>query len=608
MTRKPQAIFYIIALFIASINVNLQAQVGIGTNTPNASAILDLTATDKGLLVPRMTLAQKNAIPTPATGLIVFQTDGTSGTYQYNGSTWGIILSGTDAWRITGNTGTSATSNFIGTTDAVDFITKTNGTERIRVSSTGNIGIGNASPGSALDVKGTIRLSGSTSGYVGFSPAAAAGSTTYTLPIADGSNGQQLTTNGSGTLSWAAAGGGGSGWSLTGNSGTTAVTNFIGTTDNIDLTFKRNSTTSGNIGLATTSFGVSSSASTTNGAAFGTSATATGANSIALGYNAQSMMANGVAIGSGSQIQPAAGSTDNIAIGYSANVTGGSAYSYSTAIGSSAQVQNSNGLAIGKSTYVNSQYAMAIGDAAQAQGTSALVIGQNAYANGTSSIAIGSGGISNKTQASGTYSISLGYYAFSNSTDAIAIGNHAQAQGTNSLAIGSNLYNGSSNTTAIGNSSVTSVLFSGAASGVSKAFIVGNSSSNGNGAYLTTGGTWTNSSDKNLKEDIAYVDGESILKKVSQLEISRWKYKGTDEYHVGPMAQDFYKSFGLGNDDTHISTIDPSGIALISIQTLKKEIDELNDKNTSLDNKLNDQQKTINAMQLQISDLLKKIK
>ena len=71
---------------------------------------------------------------------------------------------------------------------------------------TGNAGINTATPGSALDVKGTLRLSGSVSGYVGLAPAAAAGSTTYTLPNADGTTGQQLTTNGSGTLSWTPAG------------------------------------------------------------------------------------------------------------------------------------------------------------------------------------------------------------------------------------------------------------------------------------------------------------------------------------------------------------------------------------------------------------------
>ncbi len=75
--------------------------------------------------------------------------------------------------------------------------------ERMRINGSGNVGIGTNAPGSALDVKGTIRLSGSTSGYVGLQPAAAAGSTTYTLPASDGTSGQQLTTNGSGVLSWA---------------------------------------------------------------------------------------------------------------------------------------------------------------------------------------------------------------------------------------------------------------------------------------------------------------------------------------------------------------------------------------------------------------------
>ena len=64
----------------------IQAQVGIGTTTPEASAAVDITAADKGLLVPRLTAAQRTTIANPATGLLVIQTDGVSGFY-YNAGT-----------------------------------------------------------------------------------------------------------------------------------------------------------------------------------------------------------------------------------------------------------------------------------------------------------------------------------------------------------------------------------------------------------------------------------------------------------------------------------------------------------------------------------------
>lgn len=73
---------------------------GVGINGTGAaadtSAILDLSATNKGLLVPRMTAAQRAAIVLPATGLVVYQTDGTAGLY-YNAGT-----SGAPNWQLTG--------------------------------------------------------------------------------------------------------------------------------------------------------------------------------------------------------------------------------------------------------------------------------------------------------------------------------------------------------------------------------------------------------------------------------------------------------------------------------------------------------------------------
>ena len=72
------------------------AQVGIGTETPHASATLDLTSSSQGFLPPRMTEAQRNNITTPATGLMVYCTNcGTNGELQvYNGTDWTNVIGG----------------------------------------------------------------------------------------------------------------------------------------------------------------------------------------------------------------------------------------------------------------------------------------------------------------------------------------------------------------------------------------------------------------------------------------------------------------------------------------------------------------------------------
>jgi hypothetical protein len=85
--------------------------VGIGTNTPNGSAILDLTATDKGMLVPRVTTIQRNAIVTPATGLLVYDTD-YSQFWYFDGTIWVPINGG--AMGPTGPTGASGVNGATG--------------------------------------------------------------------------------------------------------------------------------------------------------------------------------------------------------------------------------------------------------------------------------------------------------------------------------------------------------------------------------------------------------------------------------------------------------------------------------------------------------------
>jgi uncharacterized protein (TIGR02145 family) len=84
------------------------AQVGIGTATPHASAALDITSTTQGFLPPRMTEAQRNAISTPAVGIMVYITDcGTNGEPQhYNGTSWVNMVGGAATFsRVTSSTG-----------------------------------------------------------------------------------------------------------------------------------------------------------------------------------------------------------------------------------------------------------------------------------------------------------------------------------------------------------------------------------------------------------------------------------------------------------------------------------------------------------------------
>ena len=83
-------IFTLLAAVV--LTATTYAQVGIGTTTPDPSAALDITSTTKGLLIPRMTNAQRQAISSPVAGLLVFVTDFDGGRFMfYNGTEWGTL-------------------------------------------------------------------------------------------------------------------------------------------------------------------------------------------------------------------------------------------------------------------------------------------------------------------------------------------------------------------------------------------------------------------------------------------------------------------------------------------------------------------------------------
>jgi hypothetical protein len=106
--------------------------------------------------------------------------------------------------------------------------------------------------------------------------------------------------------------------------------------------------------------------------------------------------------------------------------------------------------------------------------------------------------------------------------------------------------------------------------GVSEgALQVGDSSMNGNGAYLTGGGVWTNASSIDLKTNFIGLTNEWIFNKIKSINVSKWTYKDTDEVHIGPTSEEFAKAFNTGaGSDKFISTIDVSGVALRGVQGL----------------------------------------
>ncbi len=109
----------LLILFVALFYLNatiVNAQVGIGTTNPDPSSVLDISSTDGGVLVPRMTEADKNAITTPAQGLMVYQTDGTSGFYYFDGS-WQLIGANDEDWTVSGNSMYATNANFVGIGD-----------------------------------------------------------------------------------------------------------------------------------------------------------------------------------------------------------------------------------------------------------------------------------------------------------------------------------------------------------------------------------------------------------------------------------------------------------------------------------------------------------
>lgn len=342
---------------------------GIGTITPNASSLLDITSTTKGALVPRMTKAQRDAIVAPATGLLIFQTNSTAGFYYYTGTKWtgvantftggtgisvasgtitntlpdqvvtiagagGVSVSGTyPAFTITG-TGGSETDPEV-SSSTINSVPKWNGTtlvDGLLFDDGNNIGIGTTTPLFKLDVSGdasinSVRIgrgNGGQSGNTAIGTQALNANSVGDFNTAIGY--QALKSNSTGGLN-------------TANGYQALLSNTVGTLNTAVGSFSLAANTIGNSNNALGEYALGGNTNGSSNNAIGNNAAqanTTGSSNTAIGDNALNTNTTG---------------SNNTAIGAGANVSVVN-LNNATAIGANAIVSASNALVLGNNANI----------------------------------------------------------------------------------------------------------------------------------------------------------------------------------------------------------------------------------------------------------------
>lgn len=616
------------------------AQVGIGTTTPAASSVLELSSTSRGLLPPRMTEVQRNAISSPATGLLVYQTDGSTGLYHYDGSSWSIIGGSSSFYNtngtLSGNRTVSTTSGYTLTLSPKTIFSPS-------VTAASALGVGTSFTPSLTAAANNDVLVG-----VDINPTFVAGSYTglgkyglrvQGIHIGVGSGGETTNTV-VGNSSLKSADQYSSNQTAIGYQTLTAMT---AGTDNTAIGSKALKTL--DFGWQNTAVGTSALYSLLNGqgrnTAIGFEAAYSeyqGYDNTALGYRALYAARNtygNVAIGS-SALSTSVLNSYNVAIGYNALrlfLPESAVTSPNIAIGPNAMrghgsqaFRGGNNIAIGKSaiyTITTGVDNIAIGSGSLQQLTTAnenMGIGVNAMfslTTGGNNIAFGNAALGNITTTSSN--IAMGNNALfgitgSNNT---AIGYNAHANfsvtgnGSNNTTVGkSSMFNNitGNNNTAIGmdagpstsDLSNTSAIGYGASVTASNTIQLGNSSVttvNTSGAVVAAGVTLT--SDARLKQQIVPLSNArekiSTLNPVSYDKKRSMSEKEFDIHEYGFIAQELKKVLPIlvseGTDADKLLSVNYTSL----IALLTKAMQEQDANIRQLENRISTLEKALNV-------------
>lgn len=251
------------------------------------------------------------------------------------------------------------------------------------------------------------------------------------------------------------------------------------------------------------------------------------------------------------------GGNSNNASGFTAAVLGGDTNS---ALNSFAVIAGgSQNVANGLRSFIGG------GNANTVPGANAVITG-GSNNNASSSYAVVAGGFANT--ASGAYSqIGGGQGNLASGIGSFASGTQASANKDGCFVWGDTL-------NAVVECPLADAFVARARGGVS--FYTGGTSGSYTGATLPAGaGAWNTLSDVNSKTAFAKVDVRAVLEKLVRIPITSWQYKAQDAAvrHIGPTAQAFKASFGLGDNERAISTVDADGIAFAAIQGLNQKLE-----------------------------------
>jgi hypothetical protein len=469
-------------LCITYLQTQLSAQIGINSTgaSPTPSAMLDVSSTTKGALIPRMTTAQKNAIINPVDGLMVFDTDlqqfsyktgGTAIVWQNFGSTpnsywqlnslggneikntniggfWSANPVGLDIDLSTGITNPpTAPIGGVGTRimwipSRSAFRVGTVGSDAPTIWNDVNIGLFSFATGY------NAKASGRRSIAMGYNTTASgeASSAIGTVAIASGdySTAMGLFTTASGGASTAMG-------LFTTASGNNSMAMGIGTTASGEEAIAIGSGSTMASGYQSTAMGNNTVASGTNSTSMGNTTISSGFNSTSIGYKTKAISKNSVAMGDSS----IANGIASTAMGYRTNASGEN----STSMGYKTKAIGKNSVAMGDSSIANRYVSMAMGSHTKASGDFSTAMGETTTASGSISTAMGASTIADGhistamglyTKASGDFSTAMGVATTASGGNATAVGNTTTASGISSTSMGSNTTASGINSTSMG--------------------------------------------------------------------------------------------------------------------------------------------------------------